>query len=118
VDNVVASAHNVVVAKVKGSGVVGDGQFDIKVKEYGVGTATDFNISAAGSMKELVANINRETGGVVAASINTEGKLVLSNDSGATITVDDSSATSSAAAIPVELVLAELAKKLLRASLL
>ena len=43
-------------------------------------------------MSELVANINAETGGVVAASVNDDGKLVLSNNTGATITVEDDSA--------------------------
>ena len=93
VDNVVATAHNTVVAKVKGDGVVGNDEFTIAVTEYGASTATTFTISASGSMKELVANINRETGGVVAASINDEGKLVLSNTSGVGITVDDNSAS-------------------------
>ena len=61
---------------------------DIKVKELGQGNATTFKISASSSMDELVANINAETGGVVEASINDEGKLVLSsNQTGATINV-------------------------------
>ena len=38
-------------------------------------------------MEELVANINNESGGVVQASMNDDGKLVLSNDTGATIQV-------------------------------
>ncbi len=96
VDNVVATGHNVVVAKVKGDGVTSAGQFDIEVKEYGVGTATTYNISASGSMKELVSNINHETGGVVSASINSEGKLVLSNETGVAIKVTDNSATGAA----------------------
>lgn len=93
VDNVTASAHNVVVAKTKGDGVIADNEFTIAVKEYGTATATTFTISASGSMKELVANINRETGGVVAASINNEGKLTLSNTSGVALVVNDTSAT-------------------------
>ena len=93
VDNVVATAHNTVVAKVKGDGVTADNDFTIAVTEYGASTATTYTISASGSMKELVANINRETGGVVAASINNEGKLVLSNNSGVGITVNDGSAS-------------------------
>ena len=47
-------------------------------------------------MEELVANINAEAGSVVAASINDEGKLVLSNSTGATISVADASASSGA----------------------
>ena len=44
-------------------------------------------------MEELVANINAETGGVVQASMNDDGKLVLANDTGATINVQDTDAT-------------------------
>ena len=97
VDNVEATAFNVVVAKMKGNGVTADGQFDIEVQRLGrgiaQGTATTFQISASTSMEELVANINAETGGVVKASINDEGKLVLSNNTGATISVTDASST-------------------------
>lgn len=93
VDNVKATAHNVVVAKTKGDGVIADGEFTIAVREYGTSTATTFTISASGSMKELVANVNRETGGVVSASINDEGKLTLSNESGVAIKVNDTSAS-------------------------
>jgi flagellin len=47
-------------------------------------------------MEELVANINAEAGAAVQASVNDQGKLVLSNSTGATIAVNDtSSATAS-----------------------
>ena len=93
VDNVIASGFNVVTAKNKGNGVTTDGGLEIKVAELGQGTATTFAISASSSMEELVANINAETGGVVQASMNDEGKLVLANDTGATINVQDTDAT-------------------------
>jgi len=93
VDNVEASAFNVVVAKQKGNGVTTDGQLEITVAELGQSNETQFMISASSSMEELVANINAETGGVVAASINNEGKLVLANSTGATIKVLDTSAS-------------------------
>jgi len=96
VDNVEASAFNTVVAKNKGNGVTTVGQFQIEVEELGVTTATTFAISASNSMDELVANINAETGGVVEASLTDDGKLVLSNETGATIKVVDTSATSTA----------------------
>ena len=95
VDNVEATAFNVVVAKMKGNGVTTVGQFDIEITELGQTTATTFNISASSSMDELVANINAETGSVVTASTNDEGKLVLSNNTGATIKVLDTSASAS-----------------------
>ncbi len=93
VRNVTATAHNVVVAKLKGTGVTADDQLQIRVTEMGVNSPTTFKISSSGTMKELVANVNKETGGVVAASVNKEGKLVLSNDTGATIKVIDSVST-------------------------
>ena len=96
VDNVTASAFNTVVAKVIGNGVTSADDFQIEVTEMGVSTATTFKISASNSLTELAANINSETGGVVAASINSDGKLVLSNDTGAVIKVTDDSATGTA----------------------
>ncbi len=98
VRNVKATGHNVFVAKQKGTGVTTAGQLVIKVAELGVGSsnATTYQISASGTMKELVANINAETGGVVAASVNSEGKLVLSNDTGATINVRDNTGSAGA----------------------
>jgi flagellin len=96
VNNVVATASNVVVAKSKGTGITAAGEFDIEVKGYGVSTATTYNISASGSMSELVANINSETGGTVQASVNTDGKLVLSNNTGVAIKVTDNSASGGA----------------------
>jgi len=93
VDNVVASGFNVVVAKQVGDGVTTDGQFDIVVKALGATASTTYSISASSNMQELVDNINAEAGAVVQASINEEGKLVLSNSTGATIQVADGSAT-------------------------
>ena len=106
VDNVKASAFNVVVAENVGNGITGgDGINDgtgtvetgmvITVTEQGVGTATTFTISASSTMDELVANINAETGGVVSANLNDDGKLVLSNNTGAAITVEDDSTSGS-----------------------
>ena len=98
VDNVTATGFNVVTAATIGNGVTGgDGVgggtgMVITVTELGQSAATAFTISASSNMTELVSNINAETGGVVAASVNDDGKLVLSNNTGATITVEDDSA--------------------------
>jgi len=91
VDNVKASGFNVVVAQQKGNGVTAASEFVITVTELGQAAATAFSISESNSMEELVANINAEAGGVVKAEINTDGKLQLSNQTGATITVIDNS---------------------------
>ncbi len=93
VDNVTASGFNVVVAKQTGTGVTTDGQFDISVKALGASASITYSISASANMSELVSNINKEAGAVVQASVNDEGKLVLSNNTGATITVVDASGT-------------------------
>ena len=96
VDNVTASGFNVVTAKNAGNGVTTVGQLVIKALEQGQTTATTFNISASASMDELVSNINKQTGGVISASVNSDGKLVLSNDTGAAIQIDDNSASAGA----------------------
>jgi len=93
VDNVKASAFNTVVAKQIGTGVTTDGQFQIKVKSLGASAATTYSISASNSLTELVANINTQAGGQVTASVNDAGKLVLSNETGATISVSDTTQT-------------------------
>ena len=91
VDNVTATGFNTVVAKNVGNGVTTVGQFKVYARELGQDATTTFNISASASMDELVANINKETGGVVTASTSSEGKLTLSNETGATIMVADTS---------------------------
>ena len=96
VDNVVATAFNTVVAKTIGDGETADSEFMIDVQELGAAKSTAFYISASNDMAELVANINSETGGVVKASVNDDGKLVLTNSTGATIKVTDDSASGTA----------------------
>jgi len=93
VDNVVASGFNVVTAKNVGNGITATGEFQIKVQALGSTSAqaTTFNITASNSMDELIANINAESSGLVKASKDDTGRLVLSNDTGATIMVNDQS---------------------------
>jgi flagellin len=100
VDNVKASAFNVITAKYAGTGVTTDGQLKIEVEVFGepdvASTYTSYSISASNSMDELVNNINNQVGGTMKASVNSEGKLVLENTTGATIKVTDTSAGSNA----------------------
>jgi len=96
VDNVTASAFNVVVAKNIGDGVTGGAAttgLTLMTREMGATADTTFVISASSSMTELVNNINNETGGVIKAEVNTDGKLVLSNTTGAFISVEDDSSS-------------------------
>lgn len=87
VDNVTATGFNTVVSKQIGTGVTTDGQFKLVVKALGASAETTYSISASNSLEELVSNINNEAGAVVQASINDDGKLVLSNNTGASIKV-------------------------------
>ena len=103
VDNVNATAFNTLVAKAVGDGVVTAGQVAIKVDSIGsVGdadyqVAREIQIDASRSMSELVANINTQFGnGEVVASVNADGKLVLSNNTGSTISIADESGTDGA----------------------
>jgi flagellin len=93
VDNVTASAFNTITAKLVGDGVTTVGQFKVQVTSLGASVASTFSISASLSLQELADNINTETGGLVDASINDDGKMVLSNTTGATIAVADGSGT-------------------------
>ena len=78
---VTASAYNVVEGVAGASGVSG-ATFAINGDVIGV----------SGSMTELVDNINRDAAGVT-ASLNNEGALVLTNDTGSSITVANSANT-------------------------
>jgi flagellin len=100
VDTVRASAFNAVVAKQAGSGVVGDNEVAIRVGAIGASGDPDYQapmivqLGPSNSMSELVANINAAFGGgQVVASTTSDGKLMLSNDTGATISIVDESGT-------------------------
>jgi len=94
VDNVKASGFNTVVARNIGDGITTNGQFNIKVQNVGntAGSETEYSIAASTNMQQLVANINAQAGAQVTASINKDGKLVLSNSTGAKISIKDLSA--------------------------
>lgn len=100
VDNVSASAFNTVVAKVAGDGIVRAEQVSIRVGAIGQSTddhyqpAREVVLGSSDSLEEMVANINAAFyDGEVEASINSDGKLVLSNNTGATIQVADETGT-------------------------
>lgn len=89
IDNVKATAFNVVQADTKGNGVANDADIVITVKAIGAGTDTAFTLGKSTSMQELVDNINASAGVLVKASLSDDGKLILSNDTGATINMND-----------------------------
>ena len=103
IDNVSASAFNTVVAKTVGTGIVRENQVAIQIGAIGASTdawyqpAKQVTLERSDSMAEMVANINAAFyENEVVATINDDGKLVLSNDDGATIRVADISGTDNA----------------------
>ncbi|MDN5250651.1 flagellin [Betaproteobacteria bacterium LSUCC0117] len=93
VDGVTASAFNEVVAKQTGDGKTSAGNLSITVTPLGSASSQTISIAASESMAELVANINNQASGLLTASVNDDGKLVLRNDTGASITIADASAS-------------------------
>ena len=103
IDTVTASAFNTVVAKTAGTGVVYEGDVAIQVGALGSSGDADYvaaklvQLGASTSMDELIANINTAFSDAdLTASKTTDGKLVLSNTNGATISVADESGTNAA----------------------
>ena len=90
VTGVSASGYNVLEAGTVGAGILAsDEVLTISVFNASGTNAdqqeTQFTFSSTTSLDDLVADINSKTGGIVDASINDNGRLVLSNDTGAAI---------------------------------
>ena len=103
IDNVSAIGFNTVVAKTVGTGIVRENQVAIQIGAIGASgdawyqPAKQVTLERSDSMAEMVANINAAFyENEVVATINDDGKLVLSNDDGATIRVADISGTDNA----------------------
>ena len=81
-----------------GDGVLADGEsFDVTVT-LNDGTTQDFSVINTGSMDEFVDAINDKANGLVTASTDADGKLVLTAENAASIaTVDDSDGSGSGA---------------------
>ena len=108
ITGVTASAFNKVIMGDVGTGITSAGQVSIGVQsiesqfddpnqsadsgDTGDLEYQSFKIDeATTSLAELAAKITEKTGGLVTASVNTDGKLVLENDTGAGIHVMDTS---------------------------
>jgi flagellin len=103
IDTVTATAFNTVVAKTAGTGVVYEGDVAILVGALGSSGDADYlpsklvQLGASSNMDELVANINAAfDASELVASQTSDGKLVLSNTTGATISILDESGTDAA----------------------
>ena len=95
---VTASAYNVVKGADNATGVL-DNTTDfltISVQQADGTAVTGVKIAASKNMDELVANINKQVGGVT-ASVDSNGALTLSNANGAAISVTASTVAASTA---------------------
>ena len=91
---VTASAFNEITAAQSGSGIIGSNALTILVTANDTQAQITVSVTNTNSMQEVVDKINAQGGAAtVQARLNDEGKLVLFNNSGATITVTDSTST-------------------------
>lgn len=89
VRGVEASGYTSLQATSTGDGVLENGNTLRITLEAADGTGiTEFNISNTKSMKELVEKINTVTGGILNADTDSNGRLSISNNTGATIKVE------------------------------
>lgn len=98
IDGVSASGFNVYEAGAAGDGVLAETDtFTITVGSTDGSAATVYTIGGAGistsNMDEMVDLINSKTGDSLTASVNDDNRLVLSNSTGGTITIDAGTAT-------------------------
>ena len=96
IENVTASAFNEAIMYSVGTGVADANDIMISVQNVGSTSATtEVQFQAymidedSSNLEDLARLINLKTEGKVTASVNTDGKLVLSNDTGAAIQVKD-----------------------------
>jgi flagellin len=89
-----ASAFNEITAAQSGSGIIGSNALTILVSANDTGASITVSVTNTNSMQEVVDKINAQGGAAtVQARMNDQGKLVLFNNSGASITVTDSTST-------------------------
>ncbi len=100
ITGVSASAFNVIEAGVAGTGVIGDNQnLTVSVFNVSDNSQTDFTIASSTDLADLASKINTSTGGLVDASVNENGRLVLSNDTGAAIALTASGSSTSSTSL-------------------
>ena len=97
ISGVTASGFNTITATTVGDGVLtGGDSFDITVHAIDAGADVTYSVTDTANLKEMVAAINEKTGGAVAAAINDDGKLTLSNATGAAMTITDDTTSDTA----------------------
>ena len=100
ISGVTASGFNVIEASTAGTGIIGDDQ-NITVSVYNAtdNSQTDFTIATATDLADFASKVNTSTGGLVDASVNDNGRLVLSNDTGAAIGLTASGTSTSTSSL-------------------
>ncbi|SEG58583.1 flagellin N-terminal helical domain-containing protein [Marinobacterium lutimaris] len=89
ISGVEVSAFTEMTAADEGTGVI-RGTAVLEINLIGPGAESNqLQITDTGSMEELVAKINEQGEGMISASLNEDGKLQLTSETGATITVTD-----------------------------
>jgi flagellin len=97
ISGVTASGYNTIEATTVGDGVLtGGDSFDITVHAIDAGADVTYSVTDTSSLEEMVTAINDKTGGSVTAAINSEGKLTLSNTTGAAMTITDDTTSDAA----------------------
>ena len=91
IDSVTASAFNEVKATTVGTGITSSTATLTVTLTNPDSTSSVYTIQGTNNLDELVTAINDQSGGKVAASLSDDGKLVLANDNGATITLGGTS---------------------------
>lgn len=101
VSGVTASAFNVVSTSEVGNGVTGASSAGLTITlgatDGNVGVA--YEINNTNNLDELVSAINEKVGGALVAALDDEGKLTLSNTTGAAITVAEAVGSAGATGI-------------------
>lgn len=87
ISGITASALTEMVAGAEGDGVLRGNEVATLTLTDPDGAAQTFEIGNTGSLSELADKINAKTGGQIKAEVNDNGRLVLSNAEGGTITV-------------------------------
>ncbi len=93
IDSVTATAFNEVTATTVGTGITSSSATLTLTLTNPDSTSAVYTIQGTNNLDELVTAINDQTGGKVVASLSDEGKLVLANDNGATITLGGTGTT-------------------------
>ncbi len=97
ISGVTASGYNTIEASTVGDGVLtGGDSFDITVHAIDAGADVTYSVTDTSTLEEMVTAINEKTGGAVVAAINDDGKLTLSNTTGAAMTITDDTTSDAA----------------------